>query len=117
MDPWAFRCLLRSLNRCTSERDHFVFYEDLVASPEREASRLFAALGLAWQSSLLEQRPQVAKRVRTQDETWKSSTEAPIAKQETLSLSSEQEADVRDALDAGLYKRLRARVRSKDGTP
>ena len=101
-----------SLGRIGSPVDHFVFYEDIVARPEPAIRRLLAALGLEWESEVLERYAETAARVTTAGEAWKAGTAAEIRPSTAAgqSLSASDRERLARWLRSGLYDALRAQV-------
>jgi hypothetical protein len=98
-----------SLSRVTCPNDHFVFYEELTADPEGTLSRLFPALGLAWEPEVLSRFEETARSLITAEETWKGSIGRGVRRSETAGrvLTSDERAEVLGSLRLQLYRSLR----------
>lgn len=103
--------LQRSRARLASPRDHFLFYEELVASPESTTKALLADLDLPWQADVLQHYGEQANALVTAAESWKSGVARPIAS----AGEPEQKAELTHAhrLRDDLYEEFRDAVAAR----
>jgi len=99
-----------SAARLQSPHDHFVTYEDLVASPEGTLRSLLEQLGLPWDAAVLEGYGAAAETLVTTDESWKSGVSRSVqpSRSSEESLTSEERRAVDAGLRDDLYERFRA---------
>ena len=97
-------------------RDHFVFYEELTAAPDRVLRNLLAGLGLRWEDDLFERYAASSPRLVTRAETWKAQVGQRVSaagSKEHL-LSAEQKRRALHVLDLDRYQKLRERARRSE---
>ena len=101
-----------SLSRCSSPRDRFVFYEDLLRQPEATCRELLDSLDLPWQPQVLQLYGERVKTLVTPEETWKADTGRPIGTEgpPREALSTAQRQRVAGWLREDLYEQLMHRV-------
>lgn len=105
-----------SLNRSSSSCDHFVFYEDLLAEPDKTLKQLLRALELGWQADVLDQFGEVSRRLITKDEAWKSDIDRGVRPSPTSgeALTDAQREQAAASLRPELYRRLYASSRAEE---
>lgn len=101
-----------SLGRVDAPRDHFVFYERLIAEPEATLARLLGELGLEWESGILAEYARTAERLVTEQEAWKRNIGGGIRRTKAAGrgLSDAQRVRVTQSLHPELYAQLLERV-------
>jgi hypothetical protein len=104
--------LRRSQARCGSARDHFVFYEDLVADPSATMEDLLEALEVAWEPEILQRYREASRSLVTTNEPWKQQVDRPITQEVSTSpgLSAAERKRVLALLRDDLYRDLRRRL-------
>ncbi len=109
------RDVARSLTRANEDHptDRFLFYDDLVRSPEATARTLVEGLGWPWEEGILARRNGVSARLTAPgEEFWKARAGEAIAEDtgESVPLTPELRERVLAGLDHELLPRLRAVV-------
>lgn len=103
-----------ALERAPSLNDHFVFYEELTADPERTMGHLFRDLALDWQPEILSRFGDTASELMTAEETWKEDVGRRLRRSAGAerTLTQAQRDRVAAALDSELYDRLQEVTRA-----
>ncbi|MEM1248294.1 MAG: sulfotransferase [Acidobacteriota bacterium] len=96
-----------TLEQLDRPRQHLVLYEELCERPEATLRSLLDALGLAWQSALLEEFASQAKGLVLAEESWKDDVARPLeaSSRSVEKLSPARRAEIEESVDHGLYER------------
>ena len=97
-----------SLGRAGRPDHHFLFYEQLTARPEPTLARLFADLGLDWESRILDCFGDGLEQLITPQETWKAGHAGGVRRSGTSKrvLTAAQRDRVMRSLRGDIYPRL-----------
>lgn len=75
---WSYSVRLSKSYSRENRRHYAVFYEDILERPEQEIRNLFKWLGLRWRDDVLDRYTEVAGKVKTPTEVWKSNNCHPL---------------------------------------